>query len=76
MTGLKASQDVTYNGQGQGQDINPASFFSDDPEKNTEFIFHGLFAKEKSYEEYRKSGVHRYGKGTFVIVLDSDVCLV
>ena len=28
--------------------------------KNTEFLFHGLFAKEKSYEEYRRSGVHRY----------------
>ena len=60
MTGLKASQDVSWQ-DGQGQyDINPATFFSDDPEKNTEFLFHGLFAKEKSYEEYRKSGVHRW----------------
>ena len=60
LRGQQASQDVTYDSQGQGFDINPATFFSADPEKNTEFLFHGLFAKEKSYEEYRRSGVHRY----------------
>jgi hypothetical protein len=29
-------------------------------ERNTEFVFHELYAKEKSYEEYRSTGVHRF----------------
>ena len=58
--GSKAAEDVSYGG-GQGSfNINPAAFFSDDIEKNTEFVFHELYAKEKSYEEYRKTGVHRF----------------
>ncbi len=40
--------------------INPATFFTQDIEKNTEFVFHELYAKEKSYEEYRSTGVHRF----------------
>ena len=60
LTGLSASQDVTFDNRGQSYEINPAAAFSDDPEKNTEFLFHGLYAKEKSYEEYRKTGVHRF----------------
>jgi len=60
LTGYDAQSDVNYNPNDPAFSINPASFFSDDAEKNTEFLFHGLYAKEKSYEEYRKTGVHRF----------------
>ena len=53
--GSRAAQDV-----GSSNGINPAAFFTDDAEKNTEFLFHELYAKEKTYEEYRKTGVHRF----------------
>ena len=39
--------------------INPAAFLTDDEEKNTQFVF-GQFAKDRSYDEYRKTGVHRF----------------
>ena len=62
LTGLEATQDVRLNPTNSDNkyNINPASFFTDDAEKNTEFLFHDLYAKEKSYEEYRKTGVHRF----------------
>ena len=62
LTGLEATQDVNFNSVGNDNryNINPASFFTDDTEKNTEFVYQGLYAKEKSYEEYRKTGVHRF----------------
>ena len=44
----------------RGDQINPAAFFTDDAEENTQFIFNELYAKEKTYEEYRRTGVHRY----------------
>ena len=60
LTGSSASSDTTYNSQGSQFDINPAAFFDDeDTEQNTQFLL-GVYAKEKSYEEYRKSGVHRF----------------
>ena len=41
------------------QHINPAAFFTDDVESNTQLLLE-LYGKEKSYEEYRKTGVHRF----------------
>ena len=41
------------------QQINPAAFFTDDVESNTQLLLE-LYGKEKSYEEYRKTGVHRF----------------
>ena len=38
--------------------INPAFFFDDDVDQNTEFCM-SLYAREKSYEEFRSTGVHR-----------------
>ena len=52
--------DQSYGGGDGGYNINPAAFFSDDAEKNTEFLYQGQYAKEKSYEEYRRTGVHRF----------------
>ena len=40
--------------------INPAAFFTDDVERNTELLLLDLYGKEKSYEEYRQTGVHRF----------------
>ena len=40
------------------REINPATFFTDDVERNTQQIME-MYAKEKSYEEYRSTGVHR-----------------
>ena len=57
LIGGAATQDIDYQGQNQFN-INPAAFFSEDTENNTAFLL-GLYAKEKSYEEYRKTGVHR-----------------
>ena len=42
------------------QHINPAAFFTDDVESNTQLLMLELYGKEKSYEEYRKTGVHRF----------------
>ena len=42
------------------QQINPAAFFTDDVESNTQLLMLELYGKEKSYEEYRKTGVHRF----------------
>ena len=39
--------------------INPAAFLTDDEEKNTQFVF-GQFARDRSYDEFRKTGVHRF----------------
>ena len=59
--GSQAAYDVSNNDfQSASFDINPAAFFTDDVEKNTEFIFQNLYAKEKQYEEYRQKGVHRF----------------
>ena len=61
--GDEAQDDIQgYGGGGGGSsfNINPAAFFSDDAEKNTEFLYQGQYAKEKSYEEYRRTGVHRF----------------
>ncbi|CAB4061934.1 unnamed protein product [Lepeophtheirus salmonis] len=38
--------------------FNPASLFTDDAEKNAKIVM-DLYAKEKSYEEYRSTGVHQ-----------------
>lgn len=38
--------------------INLAAYFTDDAEANTEIVMNA-FALEKSYEEYRNTGVHR-----------------
>ena len=51
--GASAANDVESN-----QEINPAFFFDDDIEENTQFCL-GLFAKEKSFKEFRETGVHR-----------------
>ena len=40
--------------------INPAAFFTDSVENNTDFLMLELYGKEKAYEEYRKTGVHRF----------------
>ena len=53
MYGASAANDVESN-----QEINPAFFFDDDIEENTQFCM-GLFAKEKSFSEFRETGVHR-----------------
>ena len=54
MYGASAANDVESN-----QEINPAFFFDDDIEENTQFCM-GLFAKEKSFSEFRETGVHRF----------------
>ena len=51
--GRDAARDVDSS-----REINPASFLSDDIDQNTQFCL-GLFAKEKSYAEFRETGVHR-----------------
>ena len=38
--------------------INPAAFFTDDAEENAQLVMN-QYAQEKSYEEYRSTGVHR-----------------
>ena len=48
-----------YDAQGR-PGYDGASFFGRDTEKNTEFIFQKIYAKEKSFEEFRKTGVHRF----------------
>ena len=35
-----------------------AAFFTDDVESNTQLLME-MYAREKSYEEYRRTGVHR-----------------
>ncbi len=40
------------------QSINPAVYFTDDVESNTQLVME-MYAREKSYEEYRTTGVHR-----------------
>ena len=51
--GEKAAKDVSST-----KEINPASFFDEDVDKNTLFCL-SLFAKENSFAEFRKTGVHR-----------------
>lgn len=52
--------ETTRGGQDYGVGaINPAAFFTDDVENNTQLLME-MFAREKSYEEYRKTGVHRF----------------
>ena len=51
--GADAARDV-----GSNQEINPAFFFDDDIDQNTQFCL-DLFAKEQSFAEFRKTGVHR-----------------
>ena len=51
--GADAARDV-----GSNQEINPAFFFDDDIDHNTQFCL-DLFAREKSFDEFRKTGVHR-----------------
>lgn len=41
----------------QGSEINPAYFFGEDIEENTEFCIQ-LLAKESLYQEFREKGVH------------------
>ena len=70
--GSEAVSDVTSS----GYEINPAAFLTDDEDKNTEFFFHEFYAKEKSYEEFRKTGVHRFSFNvpslTEELYLDAD----
>ena len=40
------------------QRINPAVFFGEDTEANTQLCL-DLFAREQSYREFRQTGVHR-----------------
>ena len=48
-----------YGGYGARYDsVNPAAFFSDSVENNTKFLM-DLYARERSYEEFRTTGVHR-----------------
>ena len=54
MYGGSASEDVDDIDK-----INPAAFFTDDVERNTELIME-QYAKEESYKEYRETGVHRF----------------
>lgn len=51
--GSDASRDVYDQ-----ETINPAAFFTDDVESNTQLVME-MYAREKSYEEYRSTGVHR-----------------
>ena len=51
--GAEAVSDVENN-----LEINPASFFDDDVERNTQICLE-LFAREQSYKEFRETGVHR-----------------
>ena len=39
-------------------DINPAAFFTDDAEANAQLLM-AVHAREQSFEEYRRTGVHR-----------------
>ena len=48
-----------YDDQGRAG-FDRASFFGKDAEKNTQFVFQDIYAKEKSFEEFRKTGVHRF----------------
>ncbi len=50
--------DAASDTDNPGRDINPASFFTDDVERNTQIIME-MYAREQEYEEYRKTGVHR-----------------
>ena len=54
--GDQAAADST-GGVGQ-QHINPAFFFDEDTEANTQLCL-DLFAREQSYREFRETGVHR-----------------
>ena len=54
MYGGSASEDIDDIDK-----INPAAFFTDDVERNTELIME-QYAKEESYKEYRETGVHRF----------------
>ena len=49
--GAEAANDI--DGQ---YEINPAAFFGDDPEENTDFCLQ-LLAKETQYKEYREKGI-------------------
>ena len=51
--GENAAKDVASQNE-----INPALFFDEDVDKNTLFCL-SLFAKENSFAEFRKTGVHR-----------------
>ena len=51
--GEEATRD-TYD----SRSINLAAYFTDDAEANTRLVMNE-FAQEKSYEEYRSTGVHR-----------------
>jgi len=53
----KGAEDDVQSFDGS-QEINPAFFFDDDTDENTKLCMN-LFAKEKSYKEYRETGVHR-----------------
>ena len=54
--GEEAAGDST-GGLGQ-QNINPAFFFVEDTEANTQLCI-DLFAREQSFREFRETGVHR-----------------
>ena len=56
--GQKYGADAIYD-NANINDINQASFFSDDADKNAEFLY-SIYAKEKQYKEYRETGVHRF----------------
>ena len=51
--------DDALNDIDDSEHVNPAAFFSDNVELNTQRIL-DLYGKEKSYEEYRRTGVHRF----------------
>ncbi|TRY74425.1 hypothetical protein TCAL_00656 [Tigriopus californicus] len=53
--GSEAQDDFMFD---PNSEINPAAFFTDDVDKNTQFLME-MYAKEKSYQEYRTTGVHR-----------------
>ena len=57
--GKDAARDVDSN-----QEINPAYFFDDDIDQNTQLCLE-LFAKEHSFAEFRETGVHRIRVGNF-----------
>ena len=50
---------ICFASYGAGFDsVNPAAFFTDSVENNTRFLM-DLYARERSYEEFRTTGVHR-----------------
>ena len=70
-----AARDDVYTNGGVGYKFNPATAFTDDAEQNTDYI-QQKYAKEKSFDEYRKTGVHRFSfdvpEGTEELFLNAN----